>query len=169
MSATLASALLVLLGAAAWLDLRSRRIPNWIVAGVVLLWVAAIVAGDAVAPWPAAGLATLVLLVGIAVWRCGWLGGGDVKLIAALSLWAGPDHLASFLLAAALCGGLLALAILVGGRLAGSPLATLLRLHAGQLLPAVIGLQASAPPAAALPYGVAVALGGCWLVKLLLA
>ena len=63
----------------------------------------------------ASGIALLALCVGIAVWQLGWLGGGDVKLIAALSLWAGPSHLAGLLLAIALGGGVLALAITVAG------------------------------------------------------
>ena len=112
-----------------------------------------------------------MLLAGIVVWRCGWLGGGDVKLIAALSLWAGPGHLASFLLAVALSGGVLALAMVLAGRLARSPTATLLQVHAGRWFP--VAAPALAPVArqgaASLPYGVAVALGGCWLAHLLLA
>ena len=171
MSAPPALALLALLGLAAWLDFRRRQIPNVVVGAVVLLWLAALATGEAGTAWPNAAIAVAVLLAGIVIWRCGWLGGGDVKLIAALSLWAGPDHLASFLLAVALSGGLLALAIVLAGRLAHSPTATLLQVHAGRWFPVAAPALASVAPqgAASLPYGMAVALGGCWLVRLLLA
>ena len=164
-------ALLALLGLAAWFDCRRRQIPNAVVGGVVLLWLAALATGDAGAFWPNAPIAVAVLLAGMVVWRCGWLGGGDVKLIAALSLWAGTDHLASFLLAVALSGGVLALAIVLAGRLARSPAATLLQVHSGRWLPVAAPALASVARqgVASLPYGVAVALGGCWLVRLLLA
>ena len=99
------------------------------------LWLVAAATGDARPIWPAVATAAAVLVVGITVWRCGWLGGGDVKLIAALSLWAGPGHLASLLLATALCGGLLALAVIVAGRLAESPMATLCSFMPARLVP----------------------------------
>lgn len=171
MSVPYALALLVLLGIAAWLDLRRRLIPNSLVGTVALLWLAALATGDTGAFWPNPGIAVAVLIAGIVVWRCGWLGGGDAKLIAALSLWAGPDHIGSLLLVTALSGGTLALAIVIANQLAHSPAATQLHAHASRLLPAAAPFLTKLTPQAtkSLPYGVAVALGGCWLVRLLLA
>jgi prepilin peptidase CpaA len=171
MSAPFALAIMALLGLATWLDLRRRQIPNRLAGGVALLWLGALVVGAA--PGPALGdlaTASVVLLAGIALWRCGWLGGGDVKLIAALSLWAGTEHLAELLLAIALSGGLLAVAMLLAQRLARSPAMAALQVHAGRLLPATLPILAAPPPHAvgSLPYGVAVSLGGCWLVRRLL-
>ena len=50
-----------------------------------------------------------VLVVGIVIFSFGWLGGGDVKLLAALALWAGPDYLVLLLLMTCFAGGLLAI------------------------------------------------------------
>jgi Flp pilus assembly protein protease CpaA len=76
--------LMALLGIAALSDLRHRRIPNEIPASAALLWLVALALGAAGSPL--AGLATGLglLAAGILAWRLGWLGGGDVKLIAAL-------------------------------------------------------------------------------------
>jgi Flp pilus assembly protein protease CpaA len=56
-----------------------------------------------------AGVALLML----AVWRAGLLGGGDVKLAAAASLFVPPPGVATFLLATALAGGVLATSFLL--------------------------------------------------------
>ena len=58
--------------------------------------------------------------------------------------------------------------MITASRLACSPVVTLLQPHVGNLLPRGLGIGASAPRLPALPYGVAVALGGGWLVHLLL-
>ena len=115
-----------------------------------------------------------MLCVGIAVWKLGWLGGGDVKLIAALSLWAGPSHLAGLLLAIALGGGVLALAITVAaaschrgngdrpgrrGPQAAAVAGWRCRSRTGCSRPARHGGRR-----ATVPYGVAVAVGGAWLL-----
>ena len=50
----------------------------------------------------------------MAAFAVGALGGGDVKLLAAVSLFAGPGRLVDFLIITAIAGGLLGLAILAG-------------------------------------------------------
>src|SRR3546814_1397676 len=57
-------------------------------------------------------VAAIVLGLGILAFARGWFGGGDVKMLAAVSLWAGPAHLSLLLLVTALAGGLLSLIIL---------------------------------------------------------
>ncbi|MDQ2083791.1 prepilin peptidase [Xanthobacteraceae bacterium Astr-EGSB] len=54
----------------------------------------------------------LVLLVGFALFACGWIGGGDAKLAAATALWFGWPHLLDYVLYASLLGGALTLALL---------------------------------------------------------
>lgn len=171
MSPPFAAALLALLAAAAACDLRRRVIPNRIVAGVALLWLVAEATGRDGAWWPNAAIGLGMLLAGMAVWHRGWLGGGDVKLIAALSLWAGADLLPEFLLAVGVAGGALAVAIVLGRRLARSPAAAMLLDGTAGRLPAALADGRALGPLAALtlPYGVAVALGGCWLVHRQLA
>ncbi|AOK20009.1 peptidase A24 [Burkholderia cepacia] len=82
----------VLLASLAAQDLRDRRLSNRVVLAFgALYFVAAALARDGFAPLAghvAAG-ATMLLLFG-AMRHAGWIGGGDVKLAAAVCLWAGP-------------------------------------------------------------------------------
>src|SRR5438477_6966863 len=86
----------VLLGAvgglllvACWTDLSNLRIPNWIpagIAGLFALFALGLPLDDIL--WHV--LASVVVLVGAAgLFAWGKLGGGDVKLLAAISLWVG--------------------------------------------------------------------------------
>ena len=73
----------------------------------------ALVAGlpvDQILTHAGAGLAVLAL--GFTLFACGWIGGGDAKFAAAITLWIGFGHLLDFLLAASIWGGLLTLALL---------------------------------------------------------
>ena len=83
--------LLALLGWAAAIDLRHRRIPNWL---TVLMMVSGLaqsfLPGRGVTP----GAALLGLLAGAAIpfvlFAIGAMGGGDVKLMAGIGAWLGP-------------------------------------------------------------------------------
>ena len=112
---------LVLLGfvglilAAAWSDMAGYRIPNWIPAALIALWpLAAFALGLS---WGQIGLSLAtfagVLAIGMALWAPGFIGGGDAKLIAAAALWFGWPGVLSFLVWCVLCGGVLALALLL--------------------------------------------------------
>lgn len=74
-------------------DLRHRRIPNVLV--VILIGARFFHALTAGLPSSALGAAVAVAIaafaVGAACFAMGWLGGGDVKLAAAVLLWAGPS------------------------------------------------------------------------------
>lgn len=171
--------LAILLGLAAWLDVRQRRIPNGITAAVALLGLAFAMAGGFAAGSAALAASAVVLAIGIAVWRLGWLGGGDVKLVAALSLWAGPAHLGELLLVVALAGGALAVVVGATRQPAVAPILACLAFELRRLVPvpptrpacsmAHVAVPADAA-ANSVPYGVAIALGGAWLLhRLLLA
>lgn len=138
-------------------DLRDRRIPNACCLGVLALWpVHAALTG---LPYAAGALAAAAATFGAGVlaWRGGLLGGGDVKLLGALALWAGLASLGPFLLVTALLGGVLAAGWM------------LLR-HVGVAVPSGLagrlsraGLPTLPGAGESLPYGVAVGLGGLWL------
>jgi prepilin peptidase CpaA len=64
--------------------------------------------------------AAAVLVVAFVFFTRGWVGGGDAKLAAAISLWFGFDHLLQYLLDAALLGGGLTL-LLINFRLVPLP------------------------------------------------
>ena len=114
--------LAALLIAAAVIDMRSFTISNrlnLIVAGLGLVyWWAA-----GLDPWPdmairlAAALAVFTLLA--LAFAVGMMGGGDVKLAAALALWFAPATTLKFLVFMSIAGGLLTLALLVNHRLRG--------------------------------------------------
>lgn len=145
---------------AAAADLRHRRIPNASCAGIAASWVLFALFGDgpATTSWALLGAAG-VFAVSFLLWDRGVLGGGDVKLLTALALWAGGGGLlAPFLLITAVSGGWLAVAWLSARR-------------AGLILPArvAVGLSWAGLPVLpgdprGLPYGVAIGLGGAWLV-----
>jgi prepilin peptidase CpaA len=97
------------LAAAAGTDLKVRIIPNRLV-----LSVAAVGIAIGLTSWPSffwiSAVAAIFLVCALGVLaHFNWLGGGDVKLIAAASLLVRPDHIITLLLAIALAGGLLSL------------------------------------------------------------
>src|SRR5215469_8171995 len=84
----------IVLAVATFTDLRSRRIPNWLVLPFML-------AGVAVSAWlhgwtgvwqSLSGLALGAVLLGVLCWL-GGMGMGDVKLCAAIGAWIGPMQL----------------------------------------------------------------------------
>lgn len=101
-------------------DIRALTIPNWIPILLIGVFPAfAYAAGDvSLINHLAVGLAALI--VGVAIYALGWMAGGDVKLISAAAVWAGPSLVAPFLLVMAALGGLLGLAVLIIRRLSAS-------------------------------------------------
>lgn len=142
-NATFTDLLLVALAAtlvvAAVIDIRTFTISNRLNAAVALgaplYWISV-----ALAPWPgiaiqvAAGGIVFGLLAG--AFYAGMMGGGDVKLAAALALWFPPAGTMKFLVWMSLAGGALTLGLLAWHRV---------RRRGGR--PQV-------------PYGVAIAVGG---------
>ena len=108
--AALAIALLI----AAFTDLKSRRIANWlnlaIALGAPLFWWA-----SGMSLWPDVawqfGLFLAVFAVCSVLFAIRQMGGGDVKLLSALALWLPPALFLKFLVIMALLGGLLTLFI----------------------------------------------------------
>ena len=136
-------------------DLRSRRIPNQASAAIAAFWIVQAVCSGAVTDSLLALLgAAGVFAGGLLFWRFGWLGGGDVKLLAALSLWAGGPLLLPFLLLTTLLGGVLTLAQLSLAR--GAAMAIGMGAPGRRLSPALVG---SGRPLA-VPYGLAIGAAG---------
>ncbi len=102
--------LVALLFAAAAQDIVQRRISNWLCLGVI---VAAVVAAFAIGPtfalWQNGLMFALLLAIGVPLFAAGWLGGGDVKLFAALGLWANLATILPLLSSILITGGVLAL------------------------------------------------------------
>ncbi len=90
-------------------DCRDRLIPNWAPAAILISFAGfGAIAGE----WTLilAGLiaACVALVLGFVAFRFQLLGGGDVKLLAALAAWAGPAGLLPLLAWTAIAGGVLA-------------------------------------------------------------
>jgi Flp pilus assembly protein protease CpaA len=167
--------LLTLLVLAALTDLRERRIPNWLTASTAALYPVYLVLSPVPTGWLGAlGLALLIGVIGLALFARQLIGGGDVKLIAAISLWAGLEHFAVFALVTTLTGGAMALATLwlqrwnplIQAHLAGFGVAAGGRHEsATRADPPSAGEPGSARPVpATLPYGIAIAVGGVAVV-----
>jgi len=103
---------LTIAGAACVPDLRTRRIPNVLTFGAAL---AGLVFQFATGGVEALGQAALGWLLGALVFllpfALGGLGGGDVKLLAALGAWLGPADALWLVLYTGVAGGVMAVAV----------------------------------------------------------
>lgn len=153
MALVLASVAVGLFVAAAYTDIRSRRIPNSVSVALALLGLAriamALIAGESAltAALDLAAAMTVFVLAAVA-FRFRLLGGGDVKLLAAGALWLGAAALGPYILFTAIFGGVMAI-LFVGWHL---------------VLPqSMRGVRPS------LPYAVAIAAGGIFVTASILA
>ncbi len=83
--------LILLLALAAGIDLRARRIPNWLSFSIVLTGlVQSFMPGSLISPgWALLGC-TVGLSLPLMLFVLGALGGGDVKLLTGVGAWLGP-------------------------------------------------------------------------------
>ncbi|MES2984525.1 MAG: prepilin peptidase [Pseudomonadota bacterium] len=134
-------------------------IPNKVNLALLLLFVAGLFLLP-VQPLSALGLAlvaaALVLAVGLGLFALGLMGGGDVKLLAVLTLWTGWHMVTvQFLFMTTMAGGVLVLVVLVA-RFFLPPI--WIKLHPGRNLPRLF--TAKQP----VPYGIAIAGAFAWLM-----
>lgn len=146
--------LLFLLLAGAIQDGLRLRISDWISGGIAVgAFVALMLDGPVAGLWQNFALFAGVLAVGTFMFGRGWMGGGDIKLLAASALWFDLSNGWRLLIAIALAGGVEALLIIVLRRLPWPD-----GLRSKLLL-----LKRGGP----IPYGIAIALGvvlmGWWL------
>jgi prepilin peptidase CpaA len=139
----LLTALAIALVVAAFTDLRRRQIDNWLNAGIALAaplfwWSSGLALWPDVAMQLGVAFAAFAILAGMFALRM--MGGGDVKLLTALALWVRPDLFLQLLLIMAIAGGVLTLVMAAWH---------LMRGHKERL---------------AIPYGVAIAFGGLWVL-----
>ena len=102
---------------ATFTDLKSRRIPNWL---VLPFMVAGIVCSVVMHGWHGlwislAGFGLGALLYGV-LYMLGGMGMGDVKLVAAIGAWIGPSQLILSVVMTGIIGGVMAVGwALMGG------------------------------------------------------
>jgi len=133
-------------------DCRRLIIPNGMILGLCILW-PIYAATTPLLSLAAAGGALLcaaaVFIVGALLFSRGLIGGGDVKLLAAATLWAGPAATPPLLVLTGLLGGVLCFLLLTP---AGA-LITLIRSPAHEPSAAA----GSGTSRIVVPYGVAIA------------
>jgi prepilin peptidase CpaA len=131
-------------------DLREFRIPNTISLALLALYPLHVLASPTPVDWLLAlAVAGLVLVAGLTLFLCGLVGGGDVKFLAAASLWAGAPFTPSLLLVMALAGGVLGLVAL--------GIQNVRRYRSTGIAGVIVPDTTVAAPK--LPYGVAIAAG----------
>ncbi|HEV2080033.1 MAG TPA: prepilin peptidase [Allosphingosinicella sp.] len=143
LSTALLGVLALMLTLAAVGDVRRREIPNWLNGAIALLaiplWFSL-----GLSPWPdmavQLGVALGVFAFFALLFHFGLMGGGDVKMMGALALWLPAGAVLSVLIVMSIAGGVLTLAMIVRKRLAKSQ---------GQI---------------EVPYGVAIAFAGLWVI-----
>lgn len=137
--AGLAIALLI----AAFTDLKSRKIANWL-NGAIALGAPAFWWANSLALWPDVALQVGVAIATFAVlailFAIRAMGGGDVKLLTALALWIEPVLFGKLIVMMALLGGVLTV---------GFGLWYLSRRQRDKI---------------AIPYGVAISAAGLWVI-----
>jgi len=131
-------------------DLRRLVIPNALTLSLCVLWPFYVFATPTlIATLGALACAAAIFLVGALLFSRGYMGGGDVKLLAVAVLWAGPARVVPFLLLTGVLGGMLALFLLI------PPGAHLVSLTRAKLGPGDASLKSGL--ATPVPYGVAIA------------
>src|SRR6202051_2618417 len=105
----------VVMAAAAVEDFRRLVIPNLLPIVLVALWPVyfAAVEPSLYGALAAIGCALAVFIAGAVLVARGYLGGGDVKLLSAATLWAGPGGTPELLMLTGVLGGALALFLLM--------------------------------------------------------
>ena len=144
--------LAILLVVAAVIDMRSFTIPNGLNAAVALLaplywW------SEHLPLWPDIGiqiaLAAAVFAALAVTFVIGMMGGGDVKLAAALALWFSPASTLKFLVIMSIAGGVLTAIVLITHRL-----------RPGRIR----NSDGETTGKTEIPYGVAIAFGALWIL-----
>ena len=124
-------------------DLKSRHISNWlnliIALGAPILWLA-----NGMTFWPdmigQIGLAVIIFTIFAGLFAIGAMGGGDVKLLTALSLWMHWLTFLELLVIMSIAGGLLTMLMMISKQI---------RKTKGPIK---------------VPYGVAIAFSGLWMI-----
>jgi len=142
---------LMLLAWAACSDAIEFTIPNLASVGLALLYPIHVLVSPIPVAWVWASLiATAIFIPSLALFASGSFGGGDVKLLSAAALWAGPKLILPMLLVMGLAGGVLALVVWAAHRM---------RRHRVITYGDVSLTGAAYPSPIRLPYGVAIATG----------
>lgn len=140
-------AFIVLVVLAALQDMRELRISNWISAALIILfplWIMATRFETDI--WQNLVLCAVTFAIGTGLFALRWLGGGDVKLLAAIALWFDFGAAPILLLCIAMGGGILVLLLVPLRRLVSKAACERTKWKFFQ-------------PGGPIPYGLAIAVG----------
>jgi prepilin peptidase CpaA len=111
---TVQAALAAVVLIAAFTDIRSRNIANWLTVGGIL---AGFVLHPLATGWPGLWLSLkgfgLAALIFLPIFYFRWLGGGDVKLMGAVGALAGPTNLITIFILDSILAGIAALILML--------------------------------------------------------
>lgn len=168
----LTSVFVLVMTVALLLDVRTRRVPNWLTVGgfAAALLLRGLQGGDVLVDGGLGG--GLGLLAALPLFLVGAFGGGDVKLLTAVGAFAGPGGLLQALLASGIIGGLIGV-VMVARKSVLLP--ALLRTKDLGLYIATIGRAGNAPKLGSspdsmkIPFGAAIAMGSTvvWFLPVL--
>lgn len=165
---------LAVAAAGTWWDVRERRVPNEVVLGGLG---AGLVLGLVTGGLRGLGQSVLGVLTGTAIlfvpFALGWMGAGDVKLLAAIGAILGPKGAAYSILYGAVAGGVISAVVLARRRRLGVTLRAILVGFLGFLsyiIPGLVGrtvrvvrpLEEAVPvphSGVAIPYSAAIGIG----------
>jgi prepilin peptidase CpaA len=94
-------------------DIRHRKIPNWAIVALLVLFAAWFFVGPAVSITGALAAFGIALVVTVALYLLNVIGAGDSKLFTAAALFAGLNGLGLLALVTALIGGVIAVGLMV--------------------------------------------------------
>jgi|WetSurMetagenome_2_1015567.scaffolds.fasta_scaffold100556_2 prepilin peptidase CpaA len=153
-------------------DVLWRRIPNWVVALLIVAYAG--LAGAHQLPFDAAmnlGGFAVAFVGAFVLWKLKVIGGGDAKMFAATALFAGLQNLWLLFAATAIAGGVVALVVIalrarsriagqgLGGLVADGVSAAAVASERPDLPVRTLLKQARENPTKGVPYGVAIAVG----------
>ncbi len=146
-----ATILLMLAGIVTWAaisDLLRGTIPNAANTAMFVLWVAWVISGAEASIGYSFLIGAGVFALGAVLFQLGQMGGGDVKMLTALAIWAGPSEFLVFLIQVAFAGGILTIVWLT---------------HMRFVAPAIGRMPANVTERF-VPYGVAIAAGAYLMI-----
>jgi prepilin peptidase CpaA len=156
--------LITLVLAATVIDVRERRIPNWLVAAgmaIGILFHAGSPQGSGI--WFAASGLGLGIVTLFPLFAFGLLGAGDVKLVGMIGAFLGTAGIPGVILSSMAAGGVLALAMAAGKRMLPQLLANLrlmlVQRHIRQMSGAGVGAMPPPPSVGKMPYALAICAG----------
>ena len=144
-------------------DVRSARIPNSLTYSAVLAALGLRVALLGLSGLESGALGMLVAGgLFLFLFVLGAMGGGDMKLMAAVGAWVGSEEVTTLILAAALAGGVLAIGRIIFRNMLGETLRNTIRLIFYRFTSGMQPhpeLNVQAPGSQRVPFGVAIAVG----------